>query len=174
MDTITFMGKDYRRNSAGYWRNRSNKATNRLLHREVYKHYFGSIPKGFQVHHIDGDKDNNHIENLIALPAREHALVHKHLEKYRDERWNIIKEKLSKETIACRECSKKVIPTNTHQKFCSHNCTKRYNTKHKRARYVCQVCHQDFMGNRYTKPKTCSRECANKLTWATRGLRNTN
>jgi len=36
----------------------------------------GEIPKGFEIHHIDGDKDNNNISNLEILSASEHQKKH--------------------------------------------------------------------------------------------------
>lgn len=45
-------------------------------HREVYKQYNGNIQAGWDVHHIDRDKTNNTIENLIALPHNLHFAVH--------------------------------------------------------------------------------------------------
>lgn len=40
----------------------------KLLHRQLYLKYFGNIPKGYIIRHLDGVKTNNNIENLIALP----------------------------------------------------------------------------------------------------------
>ena len=34
------------------------------------------IPKGYCVHHIDGDKINNTIENLVCIPRGIHAAMH--------------------------------------------------------------------------------------------------
>ena len=34
------------------------------LHREVWKYHNGEIPKGYHVHHIDSNKNNNSIDNL--------------------------------------------------------------------------------------------------------------
>ena len=46
------------------------------LHRYVYEFYKGKIPKGYDVHHWDFDKDNNDISNLVLLTRKEHALLH--------------------------------------------------------------------------------------------------
>ena len=35
------------------------------------------IPKTFIIHHIDFDKNNNEIENLVALPNDKHLKYHK-------------------------------------------------------------------------------------------------
>ena len=34
------------------------------------------IPRGYVVHHIDGDKRNNKIENLALLTVKEHNNAH--------------------------------------------------------------------------------------------------
>lgn len=36
------------------------------------------LPKDFEVHHIDGDKNNNDIKNLVALPVDLHRDYHKY------------------------------------------------------------------------------------------------
>ena len=46
-------------------------------YRKIYESYHGKIPRGYHVHHIDGDPTNNDIENLIAVTPEEHATIHK-------------------------------------------------------------------------------------------------
>lgn len=46
------------------------------LHREIWRDYHGSIPVGWHIHHIDGDPDNNHIDNLECLPPFDHLSHH--------------------------------------------------------------------------------------------------
>jgi hypothetical protein len=58
-------------------------STGNLEHREVWRRYHGKIPKGWIVHHIDGDKHNNHIDNLIALPSALHDYLHLLQRKHR-------------------------------------------------------------------------------------------
>ena len=43
-----------------------------LKHRKVWEDYNGLIPENWIIHHIDGDKWNNKIENLEAMPRYEH------------------------------------------------------------------------------------------------------
>lgn len=46
-----------------------------LLHRLVYEMFVGPIPEGFQVHHIDGNKQNNRLDNLMVVSVKEHAII---------------------------------------------------------------------------------------------------
>lgn len=46
------------------------------LHRTVYEYFYGDIPKGYDVHHIDENRANNNIENLRLLPSKEHQHIH--------------------------------------------------------------------------------------------------
>jgi hypothetical protein len=41
------------------------------------------------VHHIDGNKQNNHIDNLVMVTAKQHSMTHKELKR---ELWRLIKE----------------------------------------------------------------------------------
>ena len=46
------------------------------LHRFVYESEYGEIPIGYEIHHKDGNKQNNNIENLVAIPKEEHEAIH--------------------------------------------------------------------------------------------------
>lgn len=46
------------------------------LHRHVWTYHNGTIPKGYEVHHIDEDKSNNDISNLQLLTKAEHMRLH--------------------------------------------------------------------------------------------------
>jgi hypothetical protein len=46
------------------------------LCRKVYKRHFGSIPRDFDVHHIDGNRKNNDPTNLTAISLQEHYNIH--------------------------------------------------------------------------------------------------
>jgi hypothetical protein len=47
------------------------------LHRDVWRHHYGNIPVGYDVHHLDEDKHNNRIENLALLTKSEHTKLHR-------------------------------------------------------------------------------------------------
>lgn len=55
-----------------YFRNRKGK----LLHRELYQSVHGPIGLEFDIHHVDGDKANNAIDNLVAIRRGDHLREH--------------------------------------------------------------------------------------------------
>lgn len=51
-------------------------------HLVVWETHTGkSVPNGWHIHHINGNKSDNRIENLLALPSREHGLIIPYLSK---------------------------------------------------------------------------------------------
>lgn len=44
------------------------------IHVLVAKHFIGDIPKGYHVHHKDGNKQNNRVDNLEIISPRDHNL----------------------------------------------------------------------------------------------------
>ncbi len=45
-------------------------------HRYIWEFYYGPVPKGYNIHHVDEDKLNNAIENLEVLPHGSHSRKH--------------------------------------------------------------------------------------------------
>ena len=45
-------------------------------YRKVFTDNFGDIPLGFHVHHLDGDRNNNTPDNLIAVSPELHYEIH--------------------------------------------------------------------------------------------------
>lgn len=46
------------------------------MHVYVWEYYNGKVPKGYEIHHADGDKSNNNISNLQCLAAETHRKYH--------------------------------------------------------------------------------------------------
>lgn len=51
-------------------------------HRKIYETLIGPIPKdiegrSYEIHHIDGNHNNNEISNLLCVSIREHYEIHK-------------------------------------------------------------------------------------------------
>ena len=67
-------------NKRGYFMISSRKEGNngKLLHRLIYEdHHNVKLPDNMAIHHIDGNKTNNDIENLQVMEHKEHASHHK-------------------------------------------------------------------------------------------------
>lgn len=59
-----------------YYQSGRKDALERLLHRRIYADHYGPIPPGFQVHHVNGDWQDNQLENLVLVSTSEHAREH--------------------------------------------------------------------------------------------------
>lgn len=59
----------------------SSKRTPSTFYRRFYEKHYGPIPKdssgrSYEIHHIDGNCNNNNITNLIAVSIQEHYDIH--------------------------------------------------------------------------------------------------
>jgi len=55
----------------------SNSAVKpKSMHCYVWSYYNGEIPKGYDIHHIDGNRYNNDISNLQCIEKHEHRRLH--------------------------------------------------------------------------------------------------
>jgi len=52
---------------------RSTLKSRTLMHRIVWEHFNGKIPKGYDIHHINHDRTDNRISNLELMSKSEHA-----------------------------------------------------------------------------------------------------
>lgn len=173
-----------------------NSTIRKRLHRYVWEREVGAIPKGCQIHHIDGNKANNDITNLAILTNAGHQRLHGQ-EIARKER---SRENIKKATAAapawhrseagkawhsqhakgmrspryrmtCKQCGEKFDGTK-HNLFCSNKCK----AKWRRDRglddvmRICAQCGREFKTNKYKKQKYCSMECQHKahVGWSKR------
>jgi len=61
-------------NSSGYYQVTLNLNSTRkkfYIHRLLYIHFVGDIPKGYEIDHIDSNKSNNAIDNLRLVTRKE-------------------------------------------------------------------------------------------------------
>jgi hypothetical protein len=45
-------------------------------HRILWEKEYGPIKKGYELHHINGDGKDNHLENLLLVTRSEHMIIH--------------------------------------------------------------------------------------------------
>lgn len=145
--TIEYNGKKYHRYPDSkrrqlrvyYWRHDKWKSPPVALHRQIFEDHYGPIPKGYHIHHIDGNTENNSIDNLQVLPARVHATVY--LKEMTSDELAQYKRKLSiaqlnreKFEHTCDFCGKKFLSSRkTNVKFCSRSCGSKANTMWEKA-----------------------------------------
>ena len=72
---MTKFGNAYQRTD-GYIQITSGPNKGKLLHRLIYEEVYGPIPKGYTIHHKDGDKTNNNPGNLMLLTKSNHHKLH--------------------------------------------------------------------------------------------------
>jgi len=60
----------------GYERVSIGNGKTDMKHRLVWKKHYGPIPEGKIIHHKNGIKTDNHIENLQLMSQREHIKIH--------------------------------------------------------------------------------------------------
>lgn len=145
-----FCGKHFTSRRDGYFYARFGEKMP-ALHRVVWSHYFGEIPKGYIVHHIDGDKNNNNIENLRLVSHSEHTQIHN--------------SDIPKKIFVCQYCGKKFKGRDNRKNYyCSVTCNKKAWCASHRVKKICAYCGKPFTSHR-EQARFCSKSCAMKYRW---------
>lgn len=130
-----------------------NSTLRKRLHRYIWEFYNGEIKRGYEIHHINGDKSNNDISNLVMLPKKEHAKLHSNnqsealLEKKRKN----IKEKALPKAIKWHKSEEGKIWHSKHSLEIAKNM--------KEKEYICLNCNNVFYKKPYGTNKFCSNKC---------------
>lgn len=155
-----FNGETFTRdeNTGYYLTTQNNLRAGRRLHRVVWEYHNCPIPKGHDIHHIDRDKGNNEISNLMLMTAKEHKELHG-IEMTEEE----------------KEWRRKNLEINARPKAAEWHKTeegkewhkKRYEeTKdllHKNKTFVCEMCGNGFEAEDNGRNRFCSAKC--KAKW---------
>lgn len=172
----------------GYWI--STCCPKIRAHRWVWMCNHGEIEDGFHIHHIDGNKSNNNIENLQKVKESEHYKMHL-TEERRDwaRKWAEVIRPLTKSwhrseegrawhkkhgilgwsnrkpfEKCCVHCSTKYETKTYHQDFCSNKCKSADRRKRgvDNEKRACENCSKLFEVNKYARKRFCSRSCSSR------------
>ena len=134
---------------SGYYQ---NSTIHKSLHRFVWEENNGVIPKGYEIHHIDFNKSNNHISNLIMLSKKEHLEIHSKslTAEQRQFRRNNMNNVARPKAI---EWHKSKEGLEWHKKH-YQECLKESKPKMKK---ICVFCGSEFIG--YSNSSYCSNKC---------------
>jgi hypothetical protein len=77
---------------------------NASVYRKIWEQYYGEIPKdengkSYDIHHIDGNRNNNDISNLKAVSIKEHYEIHKNQGDWRAAHMLSIRLHLTKDEL---------------------------------------------------------------------------
>ena len=167
---VEFQGRRYHRTSSGYY-----VATFRL-HREIWMAAHGPIPKGYHVHHINGDKSDNRLENLTLMSNADHSAYHydghlrSHLDKAHanskksNERNRAIRLQRDLVCVICGSVYHSSAVN--YSRFCSPECVEQARTTRFAGEdRLCEHCGESYHATRRTQ-RYCSRTCNSRAASA--------
>lgn len=174
--SVMFNGTEYRLLGGGrYYLSQSTTNAGRRgakgLHVAIWEFYSGQkVPEGYEVHHKDGNPFHNEFDNLECIPRA----LHRKITNYRTERvkkhldevrglavdWHKSEEgrewhrkhaaesigKREEKEYICIQCGKTFKAKNQNAKFCSHNCSVKYDYRknEREEKRVCVCCGKKF------------------------------
>ena len=163
---VIFNGKKYYLNKRGYYRRYDEHRKMFLLHRDIWDFYNGPIPLKHDIHHVDFNKFNNDISNLICLSKHDHQKLHGQTEKRKllgkmVGEWGRGKPE-PRSLKVCHWCGKEFsgVPC---QIYGSHRCAWEWHNHNKPFKYkkICCICGREFM-TQHKVVTTCCNECTQK------------
>ena len=163
-----------------------NSTIRKRLHRYVWEQEVGAIPKGCQIHHIDGNKANNDLSNLAIMTSSGHQRLHgQEPARKESSRRNILRAisvapvwhrspegkqwhsehmqgfKQPRAERVCEQCGQSYQGTAV-QRFCSNKCKSAWRRAQglNREERICEVCGKSFMApDKYSSSRFCSIAC---------------
>lgn len=130
-----------------------NSTIRKRIHRYVWEFYHGEIPKGYHIHHIDGDKSNNDISNLKMVEGQRH--VSRHSEKWHEENPKQTAEIIEKMQTSAKEWHKSKQGKEWHKAHYENDVREKL---HPEQIKKCQCCGKEFV-SRVLNGKYCSGRC---------------
>ena len=124
----------------------------RKMHRDVWSFYNGEIPKGYHIHHIDGDVKNNDISNLELMEASAHLRMEGIKRHKENPEWS--KQFHAKGIEMAKEWHKSPEGREWHKQHGVEAYAKRTPVL-----MVCQKCHKEYETTKMANSKFCSNNC---------------
>lgn len=157
-DVQEFDGVAYYKKPEGYYKSDWKKHGGKLLHQVVWEHHHNRrVPKGYCVHHLNGEKGDNRPENLCLLAASKHARQHavKNLQE--------IPERMLHGIIAAQEAAKKWHGSPVGREWHSKHGKEIWRDREKK-QFTCVVCGKQY----WTYPQSrkrgfCSPACQQRM-----------
>lgn len=159
---IRYGGETYRvQGSCRYFMSDKQTAPERLLHRRIWIENNGAIPEGYVIHHIDGDRLNNNLENLACVPRGKHLA--KHMQAYYAVEEN--KEANRQQLYDVRELASEWHGSAEGKEWHSDNSKAMWKNKTP-GTSTCQTCGKVFETWFPTRAKFCSNACEQKGSYS--------
>ena len=151
-----FNGEAFTRDDkTGYYLSAQNHLyAGRRLHRVVWEYHNCKIPKGYHVHHIDHDKNNNDISNLQLLTAKEHISVHQSELSDAERSW-YRKNFAEKARPKAEEWHRSEAGRNWHKQHYQQSKEKLQVQRE----FVCEMCGSKFVAINNGQNRFCSNAC---------------
>lgn len=161
------------KNNKGYWVATEEQSI--YAHRWVWMNHHGEIPDGCHIHHKNGDKSDNSIENLELMKESDHKRLHwkenkVHLyglewhkseegRQFHRESWKVYWKNKPLFSCQCIICNKSIqVKSVVKPKYCGWRCR----TEANKIDRSCQQCCKTFRVVRSTAQKYCSAACGYK------------
>lgn len=152
--TIRMDGMEFTQSSRVYYYNSANRI---YLHRYIWEKEHGSIPRGFEIHHIDGDAENNDLSNLTLLTADEHKAHHANL--ITDERREFLKRNMEEKA---RPAAIEWHKSESGREWHKEHYEEMKHLLHKKGTFVCESCGCSYETTDTKANRFCSNACKSK------------
>ena len=156
---IEWGGKRWHRYGGGYYErtDKSVKPKRTLrLHRAVWEHHNGEIPRGWHVHHDNEDKGDNRAANLRCMPGGDHTHTHSVFKRDRSA-WR----KPEPFTAVCGACG---APLTRRVRQAEYTCTRCQQIKADAKREIDKHCAHCARAFKSRAGHFCSQRCVNLAT----------
>lgn len=134
-----------------------NSSIRRHLHQYVWEKQNGKIPKGYEIHHMDLNTENNDLKNLQLLTVKEHRKLHALLPLSKERKEFLIKNLNEKARPKAKEWHK----TEKGKEWHKLNYEKNKHLLHKEQVFKCECCEKEFFSIQ-SNSRFCSNSCKSK------------